>query len=427
MNDMSADIVSLINDLASPDNNTQLRAENRLIRIGEPAIEPVIEAARHPNPQVRWRAAFVLGEIGDRRGYSVVLDMLHDEDAAARAAAVDAVAKIGGADAIEPLAKVVLDAQRDDHAASHAAWALGRLEELALQALLEVWQEGDAAARREVVYPLAEIGDPTAIEPLAERLDDPDLCLDVADALGMLGDARGLDILIDHLCNKWKKDDSEHDYTHGLVGLGKAAVNCLIDVTYRSSGEVKEKAVWLMGEIGDTSAIDRLTELLDDADVDREALYALGKCGDERVLPRLLELVYEADDDWDIDISLVVSKFGEMVIPQLETVANNGGKYPREVVACTLGDISSDRSIDILECMLEDSDSAVREWVLDSLGEIGMDDPPRFGQRCAELVETRLDDPTRKVHARAASWSCSLRKELGQPLKPLAVSLFDLY
>lgn len=291
---------------------------------------------------------------------------------------------------------------------------------------LAIWQCGTHEARKAVVQPIGEIGNPAAIEPLAEYLNDDALRFDIASSLGRLGDIRALDILIDYMCNRWD-DYSEGSAEWGLIGLGTLALERLIEVMVNGSPEAKKEAIHILGEIGDASAIDRLTELLDVPELDYTALIALGKCGDRRVLPRLLELAHEADEDWDVEVACAIGKFGDEAVEELSRIANLGVKYSREMSACALGNIASEKSISALECMLTDPDSDVRTWVLESIWEIGSGNLPIFGQRCLDLIETLLDDADNTVRSRAASLSCDLRQDLGQPFNPVAWSLVGNY
>ncbi|MCE5323578.1 HEAT repeat domain-containing protein [bacterium] len=419
-------IDELIQKLGDPDNDVQLKAECALIRSDKAAVGRLIEATKYANPQIRWRAAFSLGEIGDQRGYPAVLALLDDKDMQVRADAVDAAGKLGGVNAIEPLSKVIMDASNDSHVATHAAWELMWMGDVALPALLDVWRYGTLEARKVVVQPLGEIGNPAAIEPLAEYLNDESLRFDVASALGKLGDIRALDVLIDYLCDH-REDYSEGSAEWGLIGLGTLAVERLVEVTVNGSPEAKKEAIHALGEIGDASAIDRLTVLLDVPELDCAALIALGKCGDKCVLPRLLEMAREADEDWDVEVASAIGKFGDEAVEELSRVANLGVKYSREMAACALSNIASEKSISVLEHMLTDPDDDVRYWVLDSIWEIGSGNLPIFGQRSLDLIETLLDDADNTVRCRAASWSCSLRQDLAQPFNPIAWFLVGNY
>jgi len=71
-------------------------ARDALIMIGEPAVEPLIQAMHDEDDDVREAAAVVLGEIGDARAIEPLTQALEDEDYGVRRAAKEALEKIRG-------------------------------------------------------------------------------------------------------------------------------------------------------------------------------------------------------------------------------------------------------------------------------------------------------------------------------------------
>jgi HEAT repeat protein len=292
---------------------------------------------------------------------------------------------------------------------------------VAVPALLDIWQTGSREAKLQVAGPLGESGDPAAIEPLAARLDDPDLQFEAAYALGRLGDACGMGILLDSLRGYY--DDDDHDPSCSLVALGSQAVAPLIEIAENIESPVRAQAVTLLGEIGDSAAIDALTRLRDDPALNKEALIALGKCGDERVMPELLELARNADSDWDIDVASALGRIGQAAVGSLGDLAAGGSNRTKELVASALGDIPCDESVGILDRLLNDPDADVREWAADSLWELARENLERFGQTSIQILERYLEDPYPEVRGKAAQWSADLRADLGLPENPDATKL----
>lgn len=85
------------------------------------------------DPGVRWRAAFVLGKIGDPQAVDPLILALNDSDGDVR---------------------------------SVAAWALGKMEDLkAVDPLILSLNDSDKIVRKEAARALGEIGDPRAVDP----------------------------------------------------------------------------------------------------------------------------------------------------------------------------------------------------------------------------------------------------------------------
>jgi HEAT repeat protein len=153
-----------------------------LIDIGEPAEDPCIAALKDPDPKVRFNAAQVLGEIGDRRAALPLIAVLQEDRVPAiRARAAEALGQIGDPQAVAALV-------RD----------------------LNVTRKCPANT---VVEALGRIGDPQAVEPLMEYYREcharrsnnsylpgdagpGDICL----ALLRCGD-RGIQRVLDNMCD----------------------------------------------------------------------------------------------------------------------------------------------------------------------------------------------------------------------------------
>ena len=195
---------------------------------------------------------------------------------------------------------------------------------------------------------LGEIGDPRAVGPLINALNDEDefwLIRELADfALGEICDPIAVDPLIDAL-----KDDDP--YVRGRVASA-------------------------LGEIGDPRAVDPLIDALNDEQnfVRSDAAFALGLIGDPKAMDPLIEAL--KDDDLEVQLwgasSLV--KLGKMEYLDLVLLAlQDESDHTRFVAADALGKIGDPRAVDPLIDALEDEDedSLVRKNAALALGKIG--------------------------------------------------------
>ena len=57
-------IAESISKLGNKSSRVRRKAEKELVKIGEPAVEPLIKAFNNENWRARWRAADALGKIG---------------------------------------------------------------------------------------------------------------------------------------------------------------------------------------------------------------------------------------------------------------------------------------------------------------------------------------------------------------------------
>jgi HEAT repeat protein len=88
------DIDELINSLNDMDYDVRNSVEDILVKIGEPAIEPLIRALEHGDPEIRVESARILGIVGDKRGLKPLIIALKDENVKFRKEAANSINKI---------------------------------------------------------------------------------------------------------------------------------------------------------------------------------------------------------------------------------------------------------------------------------------------------------------------------------------------
>jgi len=99
-------IGELIKKLGDKSRRIRQQAERELVKIGKPAVEPLLHALEDGNWTVRWRAVIALGEIGDTRVVEPLIQAFKDKAFLVRWYASSALMKIGEA-AVEPLLRTL--------------------------------------------------------------------------------------------------------------------------------------------------------------------------------------------------------------------------------------------------------------------------------------------------------------------------------
>ncbi len=224
----------LIRDLKDETWGVREKAIETLVRIGKPAVEPLIAALNDDAPAIRTGAAGVLGKIKDSRATDPLIQALENETGRVREKAAEALGNIKDSRAVDPL----IQALKDDTwvIRETAIEALSRIGKPAVAPLVEALEHEDVGVRTETARALQELG---------WRPKDP---------------SRKASYLIA------RKDWDE------LVGLGRPAVDPLIRALKDRDPRVREKAARTLGEIGDVAAVESLTESLQDPEsVVREA------------------------------------------------------------------------------------------------------------------------------------------------------------
>ncbi len=168
-------IAEHIANLGSEDKNTAYLAETYLVRYyGRRAFDQLSVALQHSNPQVRYRAAWVLGYTHDPRAFDLILPLLEDPDPEVRYDAAIALGILGDQRSVAPLIARIHKRDEEHYVDAAAADGLVRLGQLAVPALLESLSSKDSWVRICAAYALGSIADPRAIEPLRKQLADPD-------------------------------------------------------------------------------------------------------------------------------------------------------------------------------------------------------------------------------------------------------------
>jgi len=250
-------------------------AKNALVKIGQPAVKPLIEAlsnAKEYSSDEKDKMAAILGLIGDKSAVEALIQFLLRSDLN------------GGY----------------DHAKMTAAEALGTFKDpRAIEPLIKTYLiDTDARVRSWAIDALGEIGDTRAIDTLIKALEDEDYVRQRAAAA------------LDKFKNKPMNQDqlilyyiAKHDWDK-LAKIGSSAVEPLIKtlsedgVSFGDQKWVSQHAAETLGKIKDLRAVEPLMQALSNKEyiIRAAAAKALGEIGLEAkdALPRL-EKLYDED------------------------------------------------------------------------------------------------------------------------------------
>lgn len=168
------------------------------------STEDLLQQLKHPNPHLRDRAIWELAENPDETTIPRLMAILDEEDTTYRRAAVKALGAIG-LDAIPPLVEALLHSDnvtvRGSCAKALAQVAINHPEvpfpAEGVQGLQAALQDANPVVHIAAVMALGEIGTPV-VDILIEALqatDNPALGISLVNALGSIGDSRGVEVL----------------------------------------------------------------------------------------------------------------------------------------------------------------------------------------------------------------------------------------
>lgn len=401
-------VTALIIALRTNDRRAHTLVVDDLVRIGRPAVEPLLAALDDPNPNVRAGSARALGKIGDGRALgSLIFRLRYDTDVEVRKSAVWAL-HMGDARSVGPLIEALRDL--DEWVRFGAVIVLAKIGQPAVVPLINALSDNLPLVRANAAETLGRIADHRAAGPLATALHDPDsdVWQQAAVALGRMRDARAVKYLI-HIV----QDESSALRTKAIKALGHIrdvraveplievvyeeedrwmrlfaiealgrigdirAIEVLMDAAYDESRDVRTKAIVTLGEIESRLATDALYAVFDDMDVEVEdqqtALFELGKRGDERAVSGLIELLqYDPQIDNRIYAALVLGEIGCAAAADslIDALCNDVSDVADHALKSLVKMGKS--STDLLVQSLTESTAAERRmWVIRALGEIG--------------------------------------------------------
>jgi bilin biosynthesis protein len=168
------------------------------------STEALFQQLKHPNPHLRDQAMWELAENRDETTIPRLMSILDEEDTNYRRAAVKALGAIG-TDTIPPLVEALLNSDNVTVRGS-AAKALAQVAinypdvpfpAEGVQGLKTALNDPNPVVHIAAVMAMGEIGSPV-VDVLIEALqttDNPALAISIVNALGAIGDERGVEVL----------------------------------------------------------------------------------------------------------------------------------------------------------------------------------------------------------------------------------------
>lgn len=234
--------------------------------------------------------------------------------------------------------------------------------------------DDSANIRREARKKLVEIGG-DAVRPLLARLETggQQVQLEIVKALGRLGDPRAVGPLIEAL----EDPDGSIGRWAGksLARIGGASVEPLVCLSEAGDPGLRRVALSVLAEIGDERAVDPLEVQLGSRDAETRVLAA--KALALTAVPRVIAPLAEAlrDPHWPVrlwaayGLGLTGRKRGTTG-PLLEALRDDS-PHVRAAAATALGDVGSLSAVGPLIGMLGDGDELIRLDAARALGKIG--------------------------------------------------------
>jgi HEAT repeat protein len=231
---------------------------------------------------LRGAVVDAVGELGDKKGATLLEEALGDKDPAVAQKAAVAVGKVGDIQSVEALLTML---QRGGNYTQAAGEGLGRLgDPRGVNALQGLLKSEDATTQVEAAYALSlrdTKWQPTLAGYMREETRETADRILAAYYLARLGSDAGLDFL-GRLAQKGKPGDQ----LHAIEALGKSqnprAAGRLLDAARSPAAETRLLCAQALGRLGGPKAESALKKLLEDRSpqVKGAARIALGELGE---------------------------------------------------------------------------------------------------------------------------------------------------
>jgi len=362
------------------------------------ALQALVNTLRRESPDLRWDAAYRLGQIGGQRAITALANALGDEHSYVRGRAIDALSQIGGERAAEALVSAFKNPDRDVRARS--AKALVQMEgEQAVVALANAFSDRDRDVRWRAASTLGQLGGDQAVAALVGALSDQDSYVRrcAADALAHIGGEQAAVALVTALGNHHRYVRGLAVYALGEVG-GERALKALIAALNDHDSYVRSRCIDALGEVGDEQALGALVGALRhaDRDVRWRAANTLGNIGGRQAVAALVDTLKDEDSYVRGRVADALAHIGgEEAATALIDALRDKDNYVRWRSADALAQLGGEQAVDALVDLLRDEDSYVRGRAADALAQIG-------GERAVAALVDKLNDEDGNVRGLAA-------------------------
>ncbi len=353
----------LLDALADPENaGKRNSATEALIRIGEPAIDPILERLRREKDvDVRLSLVNLVGDLRSQDAFALLLELLEGEqDINVASSIVSSLGKYRDAAALPYLVRM-LRTRQDLWLKFHAIEALGEVgDRSALPAILPLYSE--KSLRKPILEAVGKIADVGTVSFLLKIIaEDEKLNLTALRSLVRVAEADKPRVVAQSeqsLIQRKFRDSFPAEKIPALIEHLRTT----------PKREVKSFILKFLGWSADERALPVLIAHLEQPDTSEVAAQALIDFGPGGV-PTILENLRNAGEDDVTSLLLRVVNVigGPDTIPSILTFLDHENPMIRRLAIETLGEIPHPGSIDYLLATLDDYDVACQQAAVNAI------------------------------------------------------------
>jgi HEAT repeat protein len=353
----------LLDSLADSENaGKRNSATEALIRIGDPAIAPIVRRlAVEPDVDVRLSLVNLLGDLRSPDGFRMLMAMLEPErDINVASSVVSSLGKYRDAAAL-PLLMAMLQQREDLWLKFHIIEALGEIgDRAALPAILPLYAE--KSLRKPVLEAVGKVADVGTVSFLLRIIaDEEKLNLTALRALVRIAEASKPRIV-----EQAERTLIQRKFRESFP---QSKIAPLIDHLHTTpKRDVKNFILKFLGWSGDAHALPVLMTFLEQPDTAEVAAQGLIDFG-SGAMHAILETLRNAEEDEIVALLLrVINVVGvPEAIPHILPFLDHDNPMIRRLAIETLGEIADPGSIDYLLAKLDDFDVASQQAAVNSI------------------------------------------------------------
>jgi HEAT repeat protein len=362
--DARAEIVEgLIDALSDPENAGKRNSSTEaLIRIGEQAIQPIVDRLRREQDvDVRLSLVNLIGDLRSREGFEMLIQLLDSEsDINVASSIVSSLGKYRDATALPHLMRV-LRTREDLWLKFHVVEALGEIgDRAALPAILPLYAE--KSLRKPVLESVGKIADVGTVNFLLRIIaEEEKLNLTALRSLVRIAEASKPRIV----------EEAERQLIQARFreSFPREKLEPLIEHLHTTpKREVKSFILKFLGWSGDERALPVLLNCLAQPDTSEVAAQALIDFGPGAV-PAVMTALQNEEEDEIVALLLRVANVvgGRETIPSILQFLDHDNPMIRRLAIETLGEIPDPSAMDYLLAKLDDSDVASQQAAVNSI------------------------------------------------------------
>jgi HEAT repeat protein len=380
-------------------------ATEALMRIGDPAIEPIVARLRNESDvDVRLSLVNLLGDLRSPAGFEILLDLLQrDHDINVASSVVSSLGRYRDAAALPHLMRTLRE-REDLWLKFHIIEAIGEIgDRAALPAILPLYAE--KSLRKPVLEAIGKIADVGTVNFLLRVIaDEEKLNLTALRALVRIAEASKPRIV-----EQTERQLIQHRFRESFP---REKIDALVDHLHTTpKREVKAFILKFLGWSADERALPVLITHLEHPDTSEVAAQALIDFGPAAV-PNILEALRNAEEDEIVALLLrVVNVAGSKEsIPSILPFLDHDNAMIRRLAIETLGEIPDPASIDYLLAKLDDSDVASQQAAVNSISGL-VAAFPEIGNDVLAKIRRLLQSPSIPIKLNSLSVFVNIQGE----------------